>query len=739
MKRRALSHLAAIVRAIVIRSFNLIDVETYLNYNPEIQNEGLDPVWHFAKFGAYENRPGISVNAKNWNRLPNFAKNFMGYSICQKFNEGKKIPIEKLFGFLKSSNSDKKIATDFNVTVIIPVYNALLETIRCLDSLAKVKTDVMHTVIVLDDCSPETGVSEQVKKSAEAYGFRYLLNPENYGFVKTVNIGMELANGHVILLNSDTVVSDYWLDAFALDYDLDTGAIVPLSNNATIYSTPPGAENSTTIDQSQKLAQAAWNLQLDSIEIPTGHGFCLFISKQALQSVGYFDYETFGQGYGEENDFSMRLLASGYKIRLTPKTYVFHQGSASFGESVTERQKQAQQILESRWPNFMPSVRDFVESGATAQIGAILRLSLLEQAPDLQIHFSHSFGGGVDTSISALMNNSDATALIIRNVYNSDAYRFEFYDQFGRHEFINALVGSSQVLGKALSQLNPRQVVLHHEIGYTNLPEIIKHFNCHIRYHLHDYYTICPFINLSDLEGRYCGEPEASGCNSCIASRNSKLNDIESWRIARSQTFIYINQFTAPSNDTAKRLNRYLPVSSISVQENLPIPIDQGNTTALATGGTRPEANHLVIIGVLAVHKGLKLVLDLLESNSNQFRITVIGYIPDHLEVERVKRLQERGLLSITGSYSSEAEATKLLAKINPTAILFPGRWPETYSYTLDLANDSGLPIIACDIGAIPDRILKSNSSLLFKYDDNVTDINSAIDAFLVKIQSSKL
>jgi GT2 family glycosyltransferase len=739
VKRRALSHLAAIVRAQLIRFFNLLDIDIYVQNNPEVLEEGINPIWHYAKFGAYENRSGISVNSDNWNRLPDFIRRLMGNSIYRQLNEGRKIPIKNWFELLAGSNPRKETPSNFQVTVIVPVYNALLETLRCLDSLAKARTDVSHNVIVLDDCSPESGVSEQVKKSAESFGFRYLINPENYGFVKTVNIGMELANSHVILLNSDTVVSDYWLDAFALDYDLDTGAIVPLSNNATIYSTPSGAEISTTVDQSQKLAQAAWNLQLDSIEIPTGHGFCLFISKQALQSVGYFDYETFGQGYGEENDFSMRLLAAGYKIRLTPKTYVFHQGSASFGESVTERQKLAQQILETRWPNFMPSVRDFVESNAILRLGTLIRLGLFKDSNNGNIFFSHSLGGGVETAITASLGEEMLPVLIVRPAASSDAIKIEFVDEFGRESLDLAFSGRSQDLGSSLSILRPIKVTIHHEIGYKEFPKIISCFDCRIEYRLHDYYTICPFINLSDVEGKYCGEPVASGCNSCIASRDSKLNDIESWRIARSQTFVYVNELTAPSSDTANRLKKYLPVSSISVKENLPIPIDQRNVTPGATSETRTEARHLAIIGVLAIHKGLKLVLDLLESNSSKYKVTVIGYIPEHIEAERVRKLQARGLLNITGSYDSETEAAELLVAIRPSAILFPGRWPETYSYTLDLANNSNLPIIACNIGAIPDRIMKSSSSLLFNYDDRITSINSAIDNFLDEVQGSSL
>ncbi|MCS5961317.1 hypothetical protein LNP74_26595 [Klebsiella pneumoniae subsp. pneumoniae] len=33
------------------------------------------------------------------------------------------------------------------------------------------------------------------------------------------------------------------------------------------------------------------------VEIPTGVGFCMYIRRDCLNQVGYFDEETFGRGY----------------------------------------------------------------------------------------------------------------------------------------------------------------------------------------------------------------------------------------------------------------------------------------------------------------------------------------------------------------------------------------------------------------------------------------------------------
>ena len=75
------------------------------------------------------------------------------------------------------------------------------------------------------------------------------------------------------------------------------------------------------------------------MEIPTGVGFCMYITRSSLNAVGLFDADRFGRGYGEENDFCMRAAKSGYKHVLAHNTFVYHAGGVSFGEEKAPRVK----------------------------------------------------------------------------------------------------------------------------------------------------------------------------------------------------------------------------------------------------------------------------------------------------------------------------------------------------------------------------------------------------------------
>src|SRR5690606_27338712 len=65
--------------------------------------------------------------------------------------------------------------------------------------------------------------------------------------------------------------------------------------------------------------------------VPTGNGFCMYIRRTALKDVGLLDAEAFPRGYGEENDFCMRALRSGWRNIIDDRTYVFHERNKSFG------------------------------------------------------------------------------------------------------------------------------------------------------------------------------------------------------------------------------------------------------------------------------------------------------------------------------------------------------------------------------------------------------------------------
>src|ERR1700687_4073465 len=127
------------------------------------------------------------------------------------------------------------------VAIVIPVYNALALTQRCVESVVKHSTGDWRLILV-DDASTDPGLQGELRRFAEAdTRVRVLVNDANQGFIKTANRGMrEGAGRDLLLLNSDTEVFAGYLERLrACVYaDNATGIVSPLSNNATICSVP---------------------------------------------------------------------------------------------------------------------------------------------------------------------------------------------------------------------------------------------------------------------------------------------------------------------------------------------------------------------------------------------------------------------------------------------------------------------------------------------------------------------
>jgi len=99
--------------------------------------------------------------------------------------------------------------------------------------------------------------------------------------------------------------------------------------------------------------------------IPSAVGFCVYIKRSVIQSIGYLDSKTFGIGYGEETDFSRRAIRHGYRNVIDYATYVFHQGGASFKKKVSRiEQIRAKHldILNKRYPRYLIEWNDFLET-----------------------------------------------------------------------------------------------------------------------------------------------------------------------------------------------------------------------------------------------------------------------------------------------------------------------------------------------------------------------------------------
>jgi O-antigen biosynthesis protein len=224
------------------------------------------------------------------------------------------------------------------IDIIIPVFNQYTLVKGCIDSILKSNLKVDYEIVVINDCSTETELNQYLQDLSEQKKITLIVNTQNQGFTKNVNLGMKLHPiRDVILLNSDTVVYNNWLDRIkdAAYSESKIGTVIPLSNACHISNYPKRTSNQDVTFEIQdcEIDYLASQLSPKYIKVPTTVGFCMYIKRAVLNAVGYFDDHYFPIGYGEETDFCYRARKIGWEHIVVGNVFVRHyEGSSSFGE-----------------------------------------------------------------------------------------------------------------------------------------------------------------------------------------------------------------------------------------------------------------------------------------------------------------------------------------------------------------------------------------------------------------------
>ena len=243
-----------------------------------------------------------------------------------------------LKAFPESSEVPKKICGkdgDPGITVVIPVYNAYDAVQDCLESVIR-WTAVPYRLLIIDDASTDPRIRFLLMSFAgETAHARVIFNDQNRGYTATINNGCKMAGcDDVVLLNSDTRVTEGWLTKMAACAKSNPriATVTPLSNAAGVFSVPvrnrvnPIPEGLSVDDMGRLVEQLSPGLRP---RVPTGNGFCMYLSRAALDVVGDFDAASFPRGYGEENDFCMRASQKGFIHVIDDATFIYHQRSGS--------------------------------------------------------------------------------------------------------------------------------------------------------------------------------------------------------------------------------------------------------------------------------------------------------------------------------------------------------------------------------------------------------------------------
>lgn len=623
------------------------------------------------------------------------------------------------------SFADKTLITNGknSIDIIVPVYKGIEETINCIQSVYDVNCKQNFNVIVINDCSPEPELTEKLRSLEKILGFNLLENEFNLGFVGTVNKGMKYSETNdVLLLNSDTVVTNHWLDKIvgAAYSDETIGSVTPFSNNATICSYPRFCVDNELPNQIKlnELSEVfATENKNKVVDLPTAHGFSMFIKRSTLKDVGFFDEKKWGKGYAEENDFSLRAARLGWRNVMAMDAFVQHLGSVSFAGNTDEFIATNLKKLNGIYPDYPQAVESFIKADPIRPYRNNVGLALLkkevnkiqknEKSYDGSILFiSLTIGGGTQVAtddLTAIHNNNGRAVFMLTTPQEG---LWELHSQVDNTVIQYKWPEDKNILIENLQSLAIANIHYHHVLEFPKAVwDLPTELNIPYEVTLHDYYAICPRVNLVDDTQSYCGEPKSDACNRCIKKNgihpSSLLNfddlggSIDSWREYFFEKLDNASIVTTPSHDTKDRVLKYFKLDNIEAHYH---PEPEFNYQPISLKGV--DTINVAFLGAIGVHKGLNVLKECAEYSYKfdlPIKFTVIGYTADDQYFEELPNV------TITGKYKKQ-ELPSLIKKYNCHVAGLFSVWPETFSYTLSEAIRANLRIAAFDLGAIKER-----------------------------------
>jgi GT2 family glycosyltransferase/glycosyltransferase involved in cell wall biosynthesis len=610
------------------------------------------------------------------------------------------------------------------VDVVVPVHGGLDLTLACLGS---VLTDLpaWARILVVDDASPDPRVGVELGRLAATGHITLLGHTANKGFPATANKGMrhDIARD-VVLLNSDTLVPPGWLRSLrdAAYSAADIGTATPLSNDASILSYP-------SLEQPNPVPDLAETIRLDAlarranvgclVDIPTAVGFCVYIKRDCLNATGLLREDLFAQGYGEENDFCIRARHLGWRHVGVPSVFVGHAGGRSFGSSKQHLIERNLRKLNQLHPGYDALIREFQNADPLAEPRRRLDMAHWETfrtgAPSVLL-VTHGRRGGVQRRVAeraAALQTEGFRPIVIwpeagRGAEGRDCVLSNGPD--GTTPNLRFSVPAElDRLTKVLRADRPTRAEVHHLIGHDHrLLELFARLNIQYDMVIHDYSWFCPRINLV-AGGRYCGEPDVAGCEDCIADTGPMNDEATSPGTLRRRSATEMAGASAvvvASTDVALRIKRHFPLVQPKVvnwEDDRCLP--PADPAPVSGDGIR----HVCIVGGIGIEKGYEILLacarDITARKLN-LRFVLVGYSCDDV------RLRASGNVRITGRYA-EHDAVRLIREQRAQLAFLPAIWPETWSYTLTLAWQAGLNVLAFDIGTQAERIRRTERGWL--------------------------
>lgn len=475
------------------------------------------------------------------------------------------------------------------VDIVIPIYNAYDDVVACVNSVKDNTNLDFHRLLLVNDCSPDERIQPYLDSLAKE-NIAVIHNESNKGFSGNVNIGMDYTDDRdIIILNSDTLVTKNWLEkmidcAYSAE---EIGTVTPLSNAATLCSIPRMCVDNACPD-SINLEQYAETVERCSLKayprIPVAVGFCMYIKRTVINEIGHFDAETFQRGYGEENDFCHRAEQRGFIHVMCDNTFILHKGSASFQAEDKKKLIEAhEKIVDERYPAQNHEISVYCNANPDQYIRDNVNLytELLNGKKNILYVIHMDFRGdsitgigGTQLHLKNLVDNLKYEYNVFVLARDGEKLRLSIYNGEKRST-LKYNVGTDhfpyfyrkneyQIIENILKAFCINLVHVHHTRGMSfDIFSATKELKIPLILSLHDYYYVCPSINLYSSQVGLCiGKESSEVCKECLRENCGyamQVDILDKWREECKRVLSQCDVIITPSCSTKEIYSKYYP------------------------------------------------------------------------------------------------------------------------------------------------------------------------------------
>ncbi|HBE79492.1 MAG TPA: hypothetical protein DDW65_17205 [Firmicutes bacterium] len=248
----------------------------------------------------------------------------------------------------------------YQVDMIIINYNTKDYLADCLQSIRSFSGNIdNYRIWVVDNASSDDSV-EFIKQHPTFINGIY--NQKNRGYGPACNQGIAAGAGnYILLLNSDTLVTEGWLPPLIKALSSSEVAVVgPRLVNREGLLVGVGVVGTNTHPVIRGWGEPNEPERYNqSIEVLSVGGACMGIKRELIPILGLFDEHYFH--YFEETDYCYNARYHDYKVIYCPESTVVHQVSGSCQDFQRLRKyfRESEKYFQKKWQLFLKNTTKY--------------------------------------------------------------------------------------------------------------------------------------------------------------------------------------------------------------------------------------------------------------------------------------------------------------------------------------------------------------------------------------------